>query len=419
MSESRAFVVIGAGIVGLSASLCLQDKGFEVTIIDRDLPGTGCSFGNAGLLARYYIEPVPLPGLLTRLPAMLMDRRAPMIVRWRHLPRLSPWLLRLLLSSRRSRAEEISKALASLQDKDDSAYREFLKQAGIENLIRSRGVLIAFMTEKGMLGVRDVFELYRRRGIPFEILDSKAACQLVPELSDKVKAAAYFRNCSHLLDPYATCRGLGEQFCRNGGIIERANVLDIKCLGDESFLILTDKKTYTAKGLVLAAGAFSGRLARRLGCRIPLESERGYHVTLPAPGVQLDVPVMSGEVGFCINQMTNGQLRIAGTVELASLQALPDYTRADLLLQKAKEILPKLSSANPSRWIGFRPSLPDSLPVIGRSPILKGAYLGFGHGHLGMTLGPVTGRLISELASNQVPSVDLSPFRPDRFNSFF
>ncbi len=407
--------VVGAGIVGVCSALYLQRDGHQVTLIDRQEPGQGTSYGNAAIISGTGVMPVATPGILADVPGMLMDPLGPLAIRWQYLPRLAPWLLRFVAASKPSRVEEISRALAALLAEARPAFKTLLDAAGAPEMIVERGLLAASTTEAGLKSVEKKRKLLERRGIAVERLTLDEARQMEPGLSRDLVGVHYYPNNAHTIQNYRLVALLAEDFVKNGGYLQRGNVVgyDVGAAGPKS-VKLEDGASVGCDAVVLAAGAWSKEAGRALGATQPLDTEIGYHLTLPDPALELRRPVSSAEGGFICTPLEDG-LRIAGTVELGKLGMAPNWERLKILRENAGRILPDLNFEGASRWQGFRPSMPDSLPVIGPSPSLPNTYFGFGHGHLGLTFGAITGRLIADLAAGRPPTVDVTPFRADRF----
>ncbi|MGB0632560.1 MAG: NAD(P)/FAD-dependent oxidoreductase [Alphaproteobacteria bacterium] len=413
--NKQQFTVLGAGVVGLCCAVSLQRAGFAVTLVDRVDPGTGTSFGNAGLIQIDSVVPIATPGILRNVPRMLLDPRGPLVVRWRYLHRIAPWLVKFVLAARPDSVERISVALASLLDRSNDAWLELVAAANAQDVWRQSGELHVFRTKEAWEASRPSDALRRRRGSQLEELTVEEMRQLEPALSPDLYRGVFTPNANSITHPLHLSQRLFDLFRRNGGTFVKANVTGIENGEDgEPVRLLTDGDTLPVDGLVIAAGAFSKPFARSAGSAVPLDTERGYHLWLPDPGVEMRRPVVVGDHKFGIVPMTGG-VRLVGTVEFGGLDLAPDWRRADILAELSKPFVPGLNLDGAERWMGYRPSMPDSLPVIGRAPGRKNVLLAFGHGHLGLTMGAVTGRLIAELASGGAPDIDLVPFRADRF----
>ena len=412
----RHFTVVGAGTVGVCCAFALLRDGHHVTLIDRDEPGRGCSFGNGGIIQIGTSVPVATPGVLRQVPGMLLDPNGPLVIRWSHPPRLAPYLVRFIAAARPDRVERISIAIAALLDRAIDAFRDLLGVAGALDAITDTGELYIYQSEAAYRGARAAHDMRRRRGVWVEDLTAGEVRQLVPAIAPSMRRGVFLPDCLTAANPFHLTTRLLDAFRRDGGIVLRETLRDIEVAFDRRLTLLTDVGRHEIDGLVLATGTWSKRWAAKLGARIPMDSERGYHVMLSDPGVDLRVPVLSGDHRFGITPMADG-IRLAGTAELANLDARPNYRRAEMMIPLARALLPDLRVQPRDNWMGHRPSTADSLPVIGRAPRFPEAYFAFGHGHLGVTLGPITGRLIAELAAGRPPLVDTAPYGAERFRS--
>lgn len=421
-SAEDTALVVGAGIVGVATALHLQADGRRVTLLDPDPPGkagaeagrTAASYGNAGMIAGHIARPLAMPGIWRRVPAMLLDPTGPLSIRWTYLPRLMPWLARFLWASRRATVERLARDLAAILAPAWDAYQPLLAAAGEAGQLRRHGNLLVFRDEAGRRAADAEIDLMRRVGVTAADIGENRLRDLAPCLSRAYRHAVHFEESGQALDPRALLTALTRHFEASGGTVEAARAMGFVTEGRRVTAVLTDRGARPAGLVALTAGIWSGRLARELGVRVPLETERGYHVTLAEPGVAVPMPTVLADAKFAATGMSCG-LRLAGTIELGGLGAPPDPRRHEALLRNAVAAYPGLDTARQSRWMGFRPSLPDSLPVIGRALGLDNVLLGFGHGHLGLTLGAVTGRMLGDLAAGRMPPVDPHPYRPDRF----
>ncbi len=408
------FTVIGAGSIGICSALWLQRDGHRVTVIDRIPPATGCSSGNAGIIQTGAVVPIATPGVLRQVPRMLLDPDQPLVIRWQYLPQLLPYLTRFVLAAAPARVEAISRALAALLGLAADSYRTLAAAAGAPELLRQTGELYVYESEAAYQAAKPGHDLRRARGIRVEDIPVEELRQLEPALAPIFVRAVYLPDSVMTANPYVLASKLAEDFVRNGGEIVTETVRDIVIDADGPKAVVTDATTRPLDRLVIATGAYSKQWAARLGSKVPLDTERGYHLMLPNPGVSLRVPVLSGDYRFVISEMIGG-IRLAGTAELAHLDAPPNYRRAERLLKLAQRIVPGLDGSGGEPWMGHRPSTPDSLPVICRSPHFPSVFFAFGHGHLGLTLGAVTGRMIAALAAGRTPPVDPQPYAITRF----
>jgi len=410
----RRVAVIGAGIVGVSTALYLQRDGHRVTLIDRQGPGEGTSKGNAAVIAVESCVPVATPGIVKRVPGMLMDPLGPLAIRWSYLPQLAPWLWQFVRASSPQRVEQISIALRALLLQAVDAYLPLLRSAGLDDMLKRTGWLGVYESERKFLSAQGDLALQRRRGVKMEVLPAEEIRQFEPNLAPIYKHAVYYPENAYVTNNYRLVQALAESFVRQGGSVLKEETRDFVLGPGGPTHVITDKGRHAVDAVAVTAGAWSKALAVKLGHRPLLDTERGYHVMFPNPGVMPRLPLYSGDYSFAVTPLEHG-LRFAGTVELGGLAAAPNYARANVLLERGRRMFPALNEAGKTEWMGFRPSMPDSVPVISGSPRHANAFFGFGHGHIGLTLGAVTGRLIADLVAGRDPGVDMHPYRIDRF----
>ena len=412
-SEVSDTAVVGAGIVGVACALHLQRTGQRVVLVDREGPAAGTSFGNAGVLARAAVVPVATPGILLRAPAMLFGRDGPLFLKWSYLPKLMPWLWAYLGCSRRRQVEHIARHLAPLLR--DSLAEHLLLAEGTPagRWIRPSPYLYVYKDRQAFDADAFGWNLRREHDLHWEVIDAGRLRELVPALSSDYRCGVLLDEHGFIASPGAYVHDLAEAFCAGGGTLLKAEVKRIR--PDESGVRLqTDGESISAGRVVVATGAWSGPLAAGLGTPTPLESERGYHVELAEPSVCPSIPIFDA-ARKCVLTPMDGGLRVAGVVELGGLTAPPSQGPIELLLRGARALLPGLEYSERSEWLGHRPSLPDSLPVLGQSPVHKNVFFAYGHQHVGLTAGPKSGRLIAQLVSGSQPDVDLTAYRADRF----
>ena len=386
-----------------------------MTLVDRLDPGTGTSFGNAGLIQIDSVVPIATPGILRAVPGMLLDPTGPLVVRWRYLHRIAPWLAKFVRAAHSDSVERISVALASLLDRSNEAWLELVNAANAQDVWRQSGELHVYRTKDAWDTSRASDELRRRRGSVLEELTVEEMRQLEPALSSDLYRGVFTPNANSITHPLHLSQRLFDLFRRNGGAFVKTNVTGIETGQDgEPAALTTDSENLKVEGLVIAAGAFSKPFARTAGATLPLDTERGYHLWLPDPGVEMRRPIVVGDHKFGIVPMTGG-VRLVGTVEFGGLDLAPDWRRADILAELSRPFVPGLNLDGAERWMGYRPSMPDSLPVIGPAPGRKKVFFAFGHGHLGLTMGAVTGQIIADMASGTETDLDLAPFRAERF----
>jgi len=410
----RNVTIIGAGVVGMACAVHLQRDGHRVTVVERDEPGQGCSFGNAALLVPTYCVPLSMPGTVWNVPGWLLDPLSPLSIRWRDMVTLTPWFLRFILAGSRVNSQASSKALRALHENCVTDFQSLFGSMGAGHLINKRGIIYAYESEKNFAKASGDWEIIRQHGGVVDVLEAGQIQEMAPGISPTCRKAVFMPEDAQVTSPLRVVETLADEFRSNGGTILRHHVRDIEIGTDGPARLMCDGQTLDLDVLVVAAGALSAKFCKALGSPVPLVGERGYHVTLPDPGLNLPCPVMSGDYKFAITSVEVG-LRAAGTAEFASLDAPPNYPRAQVLLKHLKRIFPGVNDEGYSEWMGMRPSLPDSLPVIGRSPHFKGAYFAFGHGHAGLMGSVITGRSIADLVGGRTPAFDLTPYRVDRF----
>ena len=415
MADRPTITVIGAGMVGTCCALYLQNEGFAVTLIDRGGPGEGASSGNLGGFGVASCPPLAMPGVLRKVPGMLLDADAPLRIRWGHAPRALPWFLSFAANARRARVEANAAARQSLLDRVHEAIDPLVAEAGAGHLMSRTGLMFTFESEETFRGAAYAFDLRRRNGVRMDLLDGDEARQVQPALAKSVVRAFRVVDFSHTLDPLRLVRALGDLFARRGGTFRRTLVhgFDLGDAGDVR-AIRTEEGREPVERVVVAAGVWSRKLAAMLGSRVPLEAERGYHAMYNGTGVKMNGGIISVDRSIAVTPMQDG-VRAGGIAEFAPPDAPPDPAIARRVRRHAEALFPALASDRITEWMGPRPSHPDSKPVIGRAPRHRNAWFAFGHDHLGLTMGGITGRLVSELVAGKTPCVDLAPFRPDRF----
>ncbi|CCV09638.1 D-amino-acid dehydrogenase, FAD dependent [Mesorhizobium metallidurans STM 2683] len=418
MPERRALspiVVIGAGIVGAAIAFELQRRGRDTLVIDRDPPGKGASFGNMASIAVTEFMPASRPGVWAQMPKWLLDPEGPVRFRPSYMPRLLPWFLRFLAASRPSKVKELEAAGAELCARVYDDLLPMLDAIGALDMLTLEGCLSLYADETEFRADREHIEVLERFGIAHEVIGGNLLRDLEPALAAKIGKAVLFPQNRSITDPYRLVLLLVEAFERLGGKVERGEVAGFERDADGLAAIrLMDGRQLAASEAILAAGAWTRRLSAELGEPMPLETERGYHTQIMAPGVSLKHSLIWPARAFMVTP-TAGGLRVGGTVEMAGLDAPPDYRRAKVLVKRAKEALPDLQAAETSEWMGHRPALPDTVPVISPSAKTKGVYYATGHGHLGLTYAATTARIVGDLVTGQPPPLDIRPYRVDRF----
>jgi D-amino-acid dehydrogenase len=407
-------VVIGAGIIGTAIAHDLQKRGRAVVLVDRDAPGRGASFGNMASIAVTEFMPASRPSIWRQIPGWMLDPEGPVRVRPSYMPRLLPWFLRFVAASRPSklRALEAQGAALCARALDDTLT--LLAETGLSDQISDEGCLSLYTDQAEFKADRAHIEILERFGFPHEVLSAPALRALEPELSDKIGMAVRFPQNRSMRDPYRLVLALAERFTAAGGRIERGEVVGFARGEGIREVRLADGRRIPADEVVICAGAFSAKLAKMLDEPIPLETERGYHTQIMASGVTMKHSIIWPARAFMVTP-TAGGIRVGGTVEMAGLEAAPDYRRAKVTVRRAQEALPNLRCEDFTEWMGHRPALPDTVPILSASARIRGVFYATGHGHLGLTYAATTARLMGDLISGQTPPVDLHPYRINRF----
>ena len=408
-------VVLGTGIIGTCTGAWLQRDGHQVTFVSPVPPGEACSFGNAGSLSPSACLPVGMPGMWKKVPRWLTDPEGPLRIHPSYLPRVLPWLVRFLRASNPRDVPRLAAAMRALLAPIFDCYGPLVERAGAGHLVRRTGCLYVYSSkaeaDKGRWGM----DLRRDLGVQLRDIGEDELAGLEPDLRGKFRFAVLAPENGSTADPGGLVKAIHAQCERDGARTVPGSAAGFERTGGRVRAVrLADGSAIDCDGVVVAAGAWSGTLAAQLGSRVPLETQRGYHVTIRKHNLGLRHTIQSHEYSIMANPMAMG-LRLAGTVEFAGLARAPDYSRADALLGKGREMFPHLQADDLSRWMGHRPCLPDSLPVIGRAGSADNAWLAFGHQHVGMCAGASTGREVAHLVAGRTPQVDLAPFSPQRF----
>lgn len=408
--------VIGNGIVGVCTAAWLQRAGHQVVFIDPLPAGEACSFGNAGSLSPSACLPVGMPGMWKKVPGWLRDPLGPLTVRGSYLPTVLPWLLRFLRHSQPAEVVRIAGTLRQLLAPIFECYEPLLDHAGLQHLVRRTGCLYVYSGPDVARQWQWGMDLRRSLGVELRDVGQDELEALEPDLKGRFRFGILAPENGSTLDSEVLVKGLHAQCERDGARSVRQRVLGFERQRDRlTGVRLDNHEVLACDAVVIAAGAWSAQLTRQLGLRVPLETQRGYHITVNSNNLALRHTVMAVEHNLMVNPMAKG-LRLAGSVEFAGLQAPPDYRRADVLLQHGQAMFPHLDTRHYTRWMGHRPCLPDSLPVIGAVPRIANAWCAFGHGHVGMCGGASTGRTVARLIDGQEPGLDITPFAPGRWS---
>ena len=407
-------IVIGAGVIGLSVALAAQARGLLVCVIDREGPAAGASAGNAGAFAFSDILPLASPGILRKAPKWLLDPLGPLSVPPAYALKIAPWMYRFWRASRPARVARSTAAQTALMDLSKASLEPFLAATGTAHMLRRQGNLQVYEGAAEFGASLPGWTARAGHGIDFAHMSALEMADIQPGLAPRFTHGTFTPGWYSIADPKAYTLALADRFIANGGDLRRADVTALIPGPDAVDVLTADGTTHRADKVVLAAGAFSHRIARSLGENIPLETERGYNTTLPPGAFDLRMQITFGGHGFVVSALSTG-IRVGGAVEFGGLDLAPNYKRADAMLTKAQRFLPGLKTTGGTRWMGFRPSLPDSLPAIGPARDTTRVIYAFGHGHLGLTQSTGTATLVADLLTGQPPTIDLTPFSPQRF----
>lgn len=407
-------VVVGAGIIGVAIAHDLQRRGRDVTLVDRGPVGMGASYGNMASIAVTEFMPASRPAVWRQMPGWMLDPEGPVRVRPAYMPKLVPWFARFLAASRPAKLRDLEAQGAALCGRVYDDLLPLLRDTGLEGELTDEGCLSLYTDEAEFKADRDHIEILERFGFPHEVIGRQAIQALEPELSDTIGLAVLFPQNRSLRDPHRLVTALADRFTTLGGRIERGEVTGFDRSARITGIRLKDGRTLRADEMILAAGAFTGRLTAMLGEPIPLETERGYHTQIMSPGLSMRHSIIWPAKAFMVTP-TAGGIRVGGTVEMAGLDAAPDYRRAKITVKRAREALPNLQTGDATEWMGHRPAVPDTVPILSASAKTPGVYVATGHGHLGVTYAATTARLMGDLITGTVPPIDLHPYRINRF----
>ena len=405
--------VIGAGIQGVCISLCLIKKGFRVTLIDRDEPGSSASYGNAGHFSPYASVPINRPDVLIDVPAMLFSATGPLSLKWNYVPKMIPWFIKFIKNCSRKKMMHTAKYMHQILDLALPAYDDLFKEIDISGLVENKGI-IYFWTNEDLKSRELEINIRKELGVEQQLLTAHEIHDLEPHIRKIYHSGVYYPNARHTRNPKKILLKLFNLFLQKGGHFEKQNVKTINFSSDEKPIIKTNLNSYIFDKSVIACGAFSKKLTDEVNEKIPLDTERGYHVHFKGHDHLLTRPVIFLNRGFGITPMEPG-LRVVGTVEFGGLNNPISKKRIVNLVNNAKYLFPELTE-HYDEWLGFRPTLPDCLPVMGPSKNYKNLYYSFGHHHLGWTLGAISGKIMARMIAGENTNLDLSAYNSLRFS---
>ena len=413
MNNKSKIGIVGAGIQGISNALFLQKKGFDVTIFDKDEPGSPvASYGNAGHFSPYACVLMNRPDVLIDLPAMLLSSTGPLALKWNYVPKMIPWFLKFLRNCTTKRMMHTAKNMHQILDLSLSAYDELFDDIDLDGLVEKKGILYIW-NDQSLNSRKLEIKVRNELGIDQQLVSPKEIHDLEPNIKPFYHGGVYYKYGRHTRNPKKILLKLFDLFLKKGGKFLKINVQDINFNGEKP-AVKTETQRYIFDKLVIACGAFSKKLTDNLGEKIPLDTERGYHVHFKNCDHLLTRPVIFSNRGFGITPMEQG-LRVVGTVEFGGLNNPLSKSRVKNLINNAKYMLGDLPE-HEDEWLGFRPTLPDFLPVIGPSKNYKNIFYCFGHHHLGWTLGPISGKIIAGMIAKENTNLNLKPYSSKRFS---
>lgn len=412
--KNTKVAVVGAGIVGTAAAIWLKRAGLEVTLIDRQPPGRGASFGNGGILAACSVVPVTTPGLLQKAPGYALDPSFPLFMRWREFPRLLPWLMAYLGNANDRDTRRISLGLRDIVGDSVEQHKALSANTPAETWIQESDYSYVYRNRSAFDADKYAWDLRRQAGFVPEQVEGPAVQEVEPILSSDYQFLAVNKQHGFILSPGSYVSTLAEVFVGMGGQLVEAEVKDFDISTGRITAVETAQTRIECDAAVLSAGVWSKALMDKLGLNVPMEPERGYHVVYKNPSITPRSPMMLAEGKFVATPMEQG-LRCAGVVEFGGLSETASSGPLKLLREKVHAFFPDLRAEDSEEWLGFRPAPTDSLPLIGEIG-QSGIFTGFGHHHIGLTGGPKTGRLVADLIAGRHPNCDMTPFHPQRFN---
>jgi len=413
MEKKLKIGIIGAGIQGISNALFLQKKGFKVTIFDRDEPGSpAASYGNAGHFSPYASVPINRPDVLMDVPAMLLSSTGPLALKWNYVPKMVPWFLKFIKNCTTEKMMHTAKNMHQILDLALPAYDELFEEIDLGGLVEKKGILYIW-NDKSLKSRELEINVRNELGVDQQLVTPKEIHDLEPNIKPIYHGGVYYQHGRHARNPKKILLKLYDLFLKKGGEFLKMNIKDIN-FDEEKPVIISETQRFLFDKIVIACGSFSKKLTDNLGEKIPLDTERGYHVHFKDCDHLLSRPVIFQNRGFGITPMEQG-LRVVGTVEFGGLDNPLSKPRVQNLINNAKYVMGDLPE-HEDEWLGFRPTLPDYLPVIGPSKKYKNVFYCFGHHHLGWTLGPISGKIISGMIAEENTNLELKPYSSLRFS---
>ena len=414
MSKNEV-AIIGAGIQGVCNALFLQKKGIDVTLFDKDEPGCAASYGNAGHFSPYASLQLNRSDVLSDVPAMLLSSRGPLALKWNYFVKMIPWFSKYIMSCSEKKMMHTAKYMHQILDISLDAYDELFADINLDGLVEKKGIMYVW-EKKGIKSRKIEIDIREKLGVKQKILNPKEVHDLEPNLKPFYDGGVFYEYARHARNPKKIIEKLFTDFLKKGGKFKKTNINNIN-FKDQKPILITESDKLLFDKVVIACGAFSKKLTDKLDEKIPLDTERGYHIHFKNYSNLLSRPVVWADRGFGITPMDQG-LRVVGTVEFGGLENPLSKSRIKNLILNAKDMLNGLpeNEDHEDEWLGFRPTLPDFLPVIGKSKNYNNVYYSFGHHHLGWTLGAISGKIVSKMIIGEKTNLDLTPYSSSRFN---
>ena len=409
----KNIAVIGAGIVGICSAYFLQKSGYKVTLFDHKEPGSMTSFGHACTFADYACIPVNSPTIFKDLPSMLLKQDGPLSIDFGYILKNLPWAFSFLQNCKKNRVEYIATALANFLSYSRLTYDQLFKEVDVSKYINNNETLYLYKTQKEFQAARYSINLRKKNGVKIQELNSAEIMEMEPNIAPLYYCGLIFKGSRYTVNPIKVSKKIFESFLNKGGSFLNKKITAINNT-KIAIEIFSENNTFNFDNIIISAGSWSKELALMIGDKFPLDTERGYHVLFENNNKLINRPIGWSQSGFYIIQIEEG-IRAAGTVEIAGLHKKANPKRLSMIEKEARKLLPMLGNMK-STWLGFRPTLPDAMPIIGQSEKNKKVFYAFGHQHIGWTLGAVTGKVIKELVQGRKPNIDISAFSPKRFS---
>ena len=409
---TKKIAIVGAGIVGISSAINLARRGCDVTLIDRNFKGKPASYGNASWLSSVSITPVLMPGMIKKIPKLLFSKDGPLFLRFPGFLKIIPFLTKYLSYAKKEKVDHISKNLAYLLKDSVNEHKELAKGTNATQWIKDSPYLFIYKNKKDFFNDEYTWSLRKKYGFNLIEVEEEELKSLLPGLSSEYKFAIKIDHLGYISNSQNYLDDLLDGFKKLGGKLVEDEVTDIVDKGD-SISIITKENNILAEDVIISSGVYSDKFAKKFGVKVPVQSERGYHLELFDTDIKINYPIMNGYLKLAITPRPNG-IRFAGLVEFGSLTSNPNPKAFELLMRNAKSMFPGIKFNTKQEWSGHRPSTVDSLPIIGKSKINEKVFFGYGHHHIGLTSGPKTGKMLTKSILRDNDQYNLTAFDPNR-----